>query len=221
MSSSTVALSDCTIQGLHAVRIPWIPRAYLDPGTSGIEASASTLILAQCRATGGNGHRFHNGLYFVTDPPHPALSVSAGKSVIGGDGSSFFKAGSFNNIATPALSAKGGSLLHDPNVVLLPSGGGKSHQGFTTVARVRLPSLTASGAPPGGKLLADLFSPKGHSVILFASRVGKPLLLARLGQLWLDPGSLFLLDSGVQGIKEHHLTQVPIPSLAALRGLTL
>lgn len=214
--------TDCTLMATGSVftgRNAQVSFPFPISGTPAIAAVSSTLVLGQCVAQGGNGlDRQINGL-----AASPATRTVGGALVIAGDNNSSFQAGRIGvqQAAIPAVQGSSGNLLIDPSVTLVPFGNGPAFDGFTLTSRRRLASLTATGVAPGGTLRSELFSPQGHTTVLFASLAANPVLVPALGQLWLDPGSLLLLDVGLQDRTEHRRVSTPIPPGASLRGTVL
>lgn len=186
------------------------------PGTAGITIVGSTLVLGDCHAQGGNGLvRYMNG-------GAPVSGVDSTNSSLVILGASWIGTGQTGNAADiPAVIGHSGDLLLDPGVTLVSFGAAPGFAGFTNSYVRRLPSLTATGAAPGGTLRTDLHSTQGQLTILFASLLADPVVVPGVGQLWLDPGSMFVLDVGIQDRSEHRSTNIPIPNNPALRGLPL
>jgi len=193
------------------------PLFYPQPGTPALLTSSSTLVLGDCQATGGNG------LVRASGGIAPASAVDSTKCslVVLGDRSVLSAGRTGDPSDVPAIRGAGGNLLLDPVAVLVPFGSGNKYAGFDKTHERRLPSLTATGAGPGETVRSDLYSTRGHTVLLFAGFPINPLVVPGIGQFWLDPVTMLLLDAGVQGSLEHRLTNIPVPNSAVLRGVPL
>jgi hypothetical protein len=83
----------------------------------------------------------------------------------------------------------------------------------------RMPSLTGSGAPPGGQVVLDLFAPSGDLFGLYLGLPGMPLAFPPFrGTIWTDLATTVELTRGVLDASEHFVLTATVPADPALQG---
>ncbi len=214
VEASTLSVTGCTMTGNAG-------SAFAEHGIASqpaVVAALSAVSVARCQVSGGAG--FSNGLARVS--PSPGIAVTDTDLVLSGSMTDACRAGAaLPATSAPAVQATGGTLVVDPTLPLLGSGGAPPIAGTQrSFASRRVPSLLANGAPPGGTVQTDLYAPAGHVSVLLVGLVRDPTATP-FGTLWLDPGQILVADIGVVGAGEHRAVGLPLPPNAALAGLVL
>jgi hypothetical protein len=188
-----------------------LPRGW-QPGTVAIRADMSTLTIAGGTWTGGAG-----GLA----PPVAAYLGLDSFLTLAGDASTRVAAGAtlFGDVPAIILYNQTDMLRIDPSVTIVPAGNAPPIGGAGGTTTLRLPALRAAGAPPAGRLTADLFAPRGDAFVQALALPAAPLAIPPLqGSLWLDLRSFLELARGVVDASEHSILNATIPADPALRG---
>lgn len=216
-SRSTLLLSSSQVDGevanlasdrvrrICTVRKPAFPAA---------EVQDSTVLITDTRLTGGNGASEFAGYCFGAMPPAEGMRLRATKLVLAG--SSSVVAPSFSSLTAAAIADQGGSeILYDPRVSI---SGTPRFSGTPKTWSRRLPALTANATSLA--VASTLHSPRGHIGVLMIATLGPPTRTP-LGQLWLNPATVFVADVGIQDSSELRRVVTPLPRDPALLGLAL
>jgi hypothetical protein len=204
ISDSTVAASDANT---FQMQLP-------SPGLSGVN---STFHVSRCNIVGGND------LNSLPTPAAPGISVRSSNLIVAGDTTSTVQAGTSSG-GEPVSAihlVDNSSLTVDPAVRVIPTNGAPPILGAMVTTR-RLAALQVRGAPIGGTVSTDVYSPQGDLVIFAVGLPGDPVSVPFLGGFfYLDLTTpLITLPPGVQGPSEHFsfsYVQPNNPSLVARR----
>lgn len=213
-TASKVVLTACTSQGHAAAQI----NEFWFRGAPGVAVdTVSTLHAARCRISGGAG-----AMGFGPLAPGAAITAADSDLTLTGDATEGLRAGAaVGTLGAAAIVADGGTLTLDPTLPLLPTGNSAPIAGVQRARLVRrLPALSGQGAPPGGLLRTELYSPAGQVAALFMSTASDPTPTP-FGALWLEPARVLVVDVGVQGASEHRAVSIPVPNVQALGGSVL
>lgn len=203
--ASSVSLNGCEVWGQSAY-------SGTVPGSPAIYCQASALDLSGCKVYGGDS-------FSSTYPGWPGI-VSVGSSMtVTGDSSALIWAGQWPT--THAIQTTGGSVLLDPAVRLLDGMRNRDAvAGSAAVVVTRIPCLTGNSGSLGTNLDLALVSPALDPFLTLVARPG-PDVPTVWGRWSLDPSTVAVLDSGVQGASERHVLSLPVPPTPALSGLAL
>jgi hypothetical protein len=194
VSSSNVALADCTLRGICV--------------DAQIPKDCNALAVVDSRVSVSGGSIRGQNAFFIL-PPSPAIWLSNGALTIAGDASTLI-AGGTGNPAQPAIATTTGSVLIDPAVQITsvgpPVGGGAS-------VRVRAtPSVRTASTQSGQVFTARTFSEPGSAVVLLAD-APRPPVVTPFGDLWLGVSSL-IVDSGLVPPNGERVRSFVLPPLA-------
>jgi len=224
-NGSTVTVSNTDLVGSNGSNrmMKQPPLCNYTPSSPAAELVSSTVLLNGVRAAGGDSDTW-NPLCGSKVPPSPAIRATNTALLITGDWTSGYAAG--KNLGRPSYNVSavvgfGGNFLFDNSVTFWPAGSASSYSGFANSHRRRLPSLVATAFQSGHFIGTDLFSQTGHLAVLLVALPTHPLIVPGVGQLWLDLGTVLVVDAGVQGASQHRLVTVPFPPTPALRGAAL
>jgi len=204
---STVTLSECSLSGASSFKIPFT--SSLTGSGPALRLGNATAIVTDATATGGSGLQ---GI-LSSALAYPAVQATSSQVVLLGDSSSMFRAGSGpgrDPSGTPALLGTGSNLLIDTRIQLVPSGRAAGAQGFVRVDSRRRARLAVRRAPGGLRVETEAVA-SGNLAALFVSRSSGPSSTA-LGQLWLDPASLLLVDAGTTDARGKRVVSLPAPA---------
>jgi len=218
---SSVALTSCELAGDPAQNGVYHGKCFLpSPGWPAAEFVGSTAVLTDVTMRGGNGVPANAPCPAMV--PAPAVSAASSRIVIAGDATSRFVAGADTGKTQspiPAIRGKGGGLLLDPRVQLVDTNGGGRYYGFQNAYERPLPALRGK-ATFAKSIVGGLLSEKGHLAVTFLGLPTNPIDIP-IGQLWIDPTAMLVVDTTVFSQTSWHMFSVPLPSLPALRGLPL
>jgi len=211
---SIVAATACDFVGGDAgqhAEIVW-------PSQPGLRGVSSRLTLARSSSKGGAGAQTYRGVR----PASPAAAFDRCDVELSGDAGSIFEAGNLSNseLGMHALETAGGGLLLDPTVRLIPKGNAPTIRGTAPVVGMRLPSLTATGAPPNGTISTDLYAPAGSVQVMLLGLPGSRVRHL-FGDVWLDPATTTIVDASRMDASEHRVTRFSVPNDTRLRGIAV
>jgi hypothetical protein len=119
--------------------------------------------------------------------------------------------------SSPAIIGTG-LVVIDPHVVLQTAGSTPIAPSLNVVVRA-MPSLAIAAGPPGGSVDVDLFGPPGEAFFEFLGFAAAPVLEPLTQDLvWLQP--VLLWDLGTFAPSGRHLTQIPLPNVPEIVGIT-
>ena len=133
--------------------------------------------------------------------PSEGIRLAGGTLSIDGDAATRVAAGitsRLNATAAAAIDARAGTLRIAPTVTLRSTNTARKVSGPVTPVFRGEPTLRARGAAPGGTVATDAFGPAASLSALFVS-LPSARIPTSLGELWMDPRSLILLDVGRVG----------------------
>ena len=145
----------------------------------------------------GSGIELRSGQLFLSGGASTILS--AGDALVG------------PTLPTPAILTLAGSIVLDPEVVLLPRWGGAPISGGASVTVRPVPSVSAAVA--GQVLTVTTRSVPGHRIYLLAGLTLEPNLSLPFGDLWISSFHV-LLDAAVVPAAGTHITTVGLPPSA-------
>ncbi len=227
-ASDNVTLSECTVGGLGVLITSnshvtaqlceftgsdaGVPTK-LTPSASGVRVFDSTLVLAQCDVTGGDGTV---GLFGFNGAP--AIQATNTTLRISGDARSVIRAG-MSTLGPPvaAVTTIGGTVQRSPAVTFFPQLGAPDVSGTHTPLPGRPVAMTAAGAGPGNTVVIETISDQGDALAAFIGRPG-PLVSTTAGPFGLDAAAFGLFASAVQGPSEVWVLALPLPPIPALEG---
>jgi hypothetical protein len=193
-----------------------------DGSANGVEAARlidSEVVVSRCEVTGGASlfaHPPNN-----TAVPGPAFTLSNSRLVLADDGTNPSSAGRFSSSPTPVPAIQGdGTLVLDPDVVLVSFQGAPLIQGSITTAVRNVPTVVAEGAPLGGTASVELQSDAGDTFFLILGSPGGPLPLPSLGgELWLTLSQSNVITAGVLDGTGRFSVDYLVPVYAPIAGL--
>ena len=173
----------------------------------------------------GSNAQFVNCVSVGETSASPALAsaaLNASGTTVDLRGSSNFIAGDAPGAGSSALvgDAKS-SLLLDPRVALRPSGTRPAIQGFGSIQRKTLPTLTVHGGDLGQWIDLRVKSSASHLYILKLGAPTPPIRLAPFGDKWTDSRSSHIVWAVVLDKTGGAETRLRVPSDPRLRGLVV
>ena len=189
--NSTAVLNECTSITVNGglFRVP------------AVDLETSTLIANRCTFRGHDDQS-------IRTTAGPAIDSMASTMFITDDGTGSVSSGAQT---TPISAIVGtGDLTIDPGVIVNGSGGGTPFEPGINVVSRTVPSLRALGAPLGGNVQIDLFSPEGDSYFLLAGLPATPVPFAPFGGHFSIGTIIILAATGVQGPSQRATLSVPV-----------
>jgi hypothetical protein len=200
---SAVLLSQCTLTG-HDVQTP------LDlPAPALVVRDASLVLLSSSTVTGGS-------CLYPQRPPASGVLLESGRLELAGAAMASVAAGqgTAGNLQS-AITTRGGSVLRDPRVRLLPFGPtAVPISGPAAVAVSPVASLMASATGAGGSIQTVLVGTPGELAILLIGPATQPLRVSPFGNLMIDPRRIYFANVGVVGPSGFAFQNFPIAASA-------
>ncbi|MCA8970897.1 MAG: hypothetical protein KDC95_13970 [Planctomycetes bacterium] len=208
---TSVFVSRCNIKGGIAARNSTVT---IDSCAVASYTKSSTILCDHTRATIVASQA--EGFVGLVAPEQPAIgAVSSDLRVLAGSGSTF-TGGRFGKIAAIVGDANS-TLVLDPLVNLVPSGGANPYDGFATTTTRRMPVLAVTGSTIGG---VHSITVRATASSVFALFCGLPGLAKAppFGDSWIAPSTLFHITTRNVTAGLAILT-IPATKDVSLRGL--
>jgi hypothetical protein len=142
----------------------------------------STVLLSQTS--------LHGGFDFTGIGAGSGVELVSGGLVVAGDASTVIAAGGTRSIPmpTPAILARSGTILIDPQVQLAPSFGGMAIAGAAAVITAQVPAVVAEVTAQ--TLSVHTRATAGDLALVLVGLAPQPVSSTPFGDLWLDAGSV-------------------------------
>ena len=196
--NSTALFVQCTVKGNTTIAA----------GLPGLLCDGSTVTFTEGTCTGSS--ELAGGFGSIS----AGVVVASGLTTIGGDAQTRIVAGTGSTgMPQPAIDVRGGAVVVDPAVSLVPTPGAPPIGGPGTASTQPVPSLLGTFVPSGPRVTLELHAPGSIRVHLLAGvPLSPPVAIPGLGELWLGTPPL-LLDSGVVSATGYRTTMIPLPVL--------
>ncbi|MEZ5966885.1 MAG: hypothetical protein R3F56_23800 [Planctomycetota bacterium] len=208
--TSTLALTGVVSYGIRGTDLG----IRIIPSTPGLELWSSEAFVCATDLVGGNG----DGNVSASPGLRANVLFESSRVHLAGAATNSVRAG-FGG-PTPAIRMRSNTLIYDPTVQLVPSGGAAAIESSGLVEARPVGFVAGHGAPLGGTAEARVHSPPGTLVFL---ALGLPTVgqASPFGPLYLDLASMVPLAVGVQGALGVTVQPLPVPSVPELRGLAI
>jgi hypothetical protein len=227
-----VVLEDCTVQAgggngpiltISTCAQVEVTRSSFGDGStfSGASLDHSNVVIRNSRICGGlPGLQSTNCSLQLIDTlvgSLPGFIPSTAVDLQGGDlrviGGSLF------DFAAYSVSGIGTARI-DPSVVFASLGLGMGIAPTIQLTNPTMPAVVATDGPLGGSFTVDLRGPAGDFGALLAGLPGPPLSFPGIADpSWMLPGTEVVCATTILAAGAHLVISVPVPNLAALRGL--